>query len=173
MALRRTLRRTLIETRNTTRGYSCRRGFKQESRPETQRWGRKTGEKRHESYKKNRGNVPGDLKSRVWIKRRGDKSHVKGAVENEKEGGTKRRGRCKGEGWKGEGFKGEGFRFKGDGFQFKGDRVSKETGFQDECQGKWCQRKGFSIQMGWFQRRQGSCQGKGFQMRGGFMMNVK
>ncbi|GFV27157.1 hypothetical protein TNCV_3615651 [Trichonephila clavipes] len=87
--------------------------------------------KRNKSHtKRTVGTFLWDLKSRVWIKRRGDKSHVKGAVENEKKrGGPKRRGRFKGEGWKRRGFKGEGFRFKGDGFQFKGegfkgDRVS-------------------------------------------------
>ncbi|GFS47031.1 hypothetical protein TNCV_2988471 [Trichonephila clavipes] len=75
MALRRTLRDTLIETRNTTLGYSCRRGCRQESRPETQRGGRKTREKRHESYKKNRGNVPwGSEKQGVDKKEGGQES---------------------------------------------------------------------------------------------------
>ncbi|GFX30885.1 hypothetical protein TNCV_4145931 [Trichonephila clavipes] len=100
--------------------------------------------KRDKSHTKRAlGTFLGDVKGRVWIKRRGDKSHVKGAVENEK-GGTKRRGRFKGEGWKGEGFKGDGFRFKGDSVHaecqgkcvvskeriFKSkERVSKETVF--------------------------------------------
>ncbi|GFT66149.1 hypothetical protein TNCV_650071 [Trichonephila clavipes] len=67
------------------------RCFKQESRPETQRWGRKTGEKRHDSYKKNRGNVPLGSEKQGVDKKEGDKSHVKGAVENEK-GGDKKTG---------------------------------------------------------------------------------
>ncbi|GFX21052.1 hypothetical protein TNCV_4882841 [Trichonephila clavipes] len=62
---------TGIETRNTTGGI-------------------KTGEKRQESYKKSPGNVPGG--GRGWIKRRGDKSHRKRVVGNEKTGSSQRRG---------------------------------------------------------------------------------
>ncbi|GFS54258.1 hypothetical protein TNCV_2527721 [Trichonephila clavipes] len=104
------LRRTLIETLNTTGGRPADFASNRNRDPKPN-GGRKTREKRQESYKKSPGNVPGGL----WIKRRGDKSHVKGAVENEK-GGTKRRGRFKGEGWKGEGCQRRW--------------VSKETGFQ-------------------------------------------
>ncbi|GFT72076.1 hypothetical protein TNCV_2715431 [Trichonephila clavipes] len=50
------------------------------SRPETQRWGIKTGEKGHKAYKKSRGNVPLGSERQGLDKKEGDKSHVKGAV---------------------------------------------------------------------------------------------
>ncbi|GFT78478.1 hypothetical protein TNCV_1640571 [Trichonephila clavipes] len=86
--------------------------------PKHNEGGIKKGEKRQESYKKSPGNVPGG--GRVWIKRgcKRDKSDIKRVVGNEK-GGTKRRGR----------FKGDDIQVKGEGF--KGDRVYDEgNGFK-------------------------------------------
>ncbi|GFT64892.1 hypothetical protein TNCV_1101101 [Trichonephila clavipes] len=156
MALRRTLRRTLIETLNTTWGYTCRLCFKQESRPETQSGGIKTREKRQESYKKSPGNVPRDVKGRVWIKRRGGQESCKRSRLKRK-GGNKKDGVDSKErvvkervskemgfvsketvfmlNVKGNGFKGEDFQVKGE--SFKGDSVHDEfqmRGFQM----RWC-----------------------------------
>ncbi|GFS59547.1 hypothetical protein TNCV_859191, partial [Trichonephila clavipes] len=114
-------------------GDACRRGGRQESRPETQRGSRKTGEKGHKAYQKSRGNVPGG--GRVWIKRRGDKSHRKRVVGNEKTGSMQRRGCQRRQGSGG-----------GKGCQRRGCQRSSGGG-------NWCQRSSGGGK--WFQRSSG------------------
>ncbi|GFW55955.1 hypothetical protein TNCV_5134101 [Trichonephila clavipes] len=122
MALRRTLRDTLIETRNTTLGIPA-DGAADRNRDPKPNVGVEKRVKRDTSHtKRTVGTFLGDLKSRVWIKRRGDKSHVKGAVENEKRGGQKDGVDAKEKVGKERVSKERGFDSKEMGF--KGDRVS-------------------------------------------------